>query len=88
MEEALGPELTRALREVCRLAGVRPDRWHLVPPIARVFETVAAVRFAETVRGEAGKDARQAAAVSLGICHDTIESRLKRWHFDSIERAA
>jgi len=88
MEAALGAEVCRTLRQICRAAGIPPDAWHKVPALARVFETVAVVRLAETVGGEAGKDARAAAAVSLGLCPDTQESRLRRWLLDAYNLAS
>lgn len=91
MEEALGPELVRAILELCRLAGVRSDRWHLVVAIARPFELAAVCRLAEEIRAVDGgsmKDSRQAAALRLGLNPDTSESRLRRWPLDAYDQAA
>ena len=79
------------LREVCRLLSVPPDRWHQVPGVARLFETVAALRLAEELEdcgGLSQKDALQAAAVVLGLNGDTIASRARRWFLDGYGRAA
>lgn len=88
MEEALGPELCRALREVCLLTAVRPDRWHQVPAVARVFETAAVMRLAKRLDGETGQAAIERAAIRLGLSPATALSRLERWFRDSRQRAA
>lgn len=91
MEEALGNDLLRALRELCRLNGIRPDRWHLVPAIARPFELAAVHRLAEEIHAEENgswKDARMGASMRLGLNPDTVESRARRWPLDAYDRAA
>ena len=93
MEAALGNDMLVDLREVCRLLGVRPDRWHQVRGVARLFETVAALRLAEELLledrgGLSQKDALQAAAVTLGLNGDTLASRARRWFLDGYGRAA
>lgn len=91
MEAALGRDLLASLRELCRALGVRPDRWHLVPALARPFETAAALRLAERVQESEGgswRDAITDAAVQLNLNPDTVESRSKRWPLDAYDRAA
>jgi hypothetical protein len=90
MEAALGSDLVRSLRLECSALGVPADRWHRVPAIARPWETVAAVRFAEVVQAKGGawKDAIDEAALHIGIPPDTIHSRLKRWWSDAYRLAA
>jgi len=78
MEEALGSAVLTAVREVCRAHGIRPDRWYLVPAVARPFESTAALRLAEGMEASDGlshKDAVQAAAMRLGLNPDTVLSR-------------
>ena len=73
------------------MLGVPPDRWHQVPGMARLFETVAALRLAEEIVDRDGlsqKDAIQAAAVVLGLNGDTLASRVRRWFLDGYGRAA
>ena len=82
MEAALGNELLAQVRESCRLLGVPPARWHQVPGLARLYETLAALRLAEELEDRGGlsqKDAIQAAAVTLGLNPDTLASRVRRW---------
>ena len=85
MEAALGNDMLVDLREVCRLLGVRPDRWHQVPGVARLFSTVAGLRLAEELEDRDGlsqKEALEAAAVTLGLNLDTLASRVRRWFLD------
>jgi hypothetical protein len=91
IESELPPDVLLALREVCRLLGVRPDRWHLVPAVARCFETAAVAALAERVQAEEGKswkDSVDAATIQLGLNCDTVLSRLYRWPLTAYGHAA
>ena len=43
----MGNDMLADLRESCRLLSVPVARWHQVPGLARLFETLAALRLAE-----------------------------------------
>ena len=91
LEAALPSDVLLALREICRLSAVRPDRWHLVPSLARVFETAAVAHVAERVQVSEGlswKDAVDAASILFGLNPDTLHSRLYRWAVAAYEPAA
>lgn len=90
MEDALGPARLRALREQCRVLGVRLDRWHLVAAIARPWETEAALRLAEQLHdgGETWEAAIMASAIRLGLNPDTVDRRSRRWPRDAYDKAA
>ena len=87
----MGAGILASLGEVCRLTGVRPDRWHLVPALARPFEMAATLRLAEQLR-DAGdlseKDAIREAAGRLGLEPDTAVTRAYRWFRDQYSDAA
>lgn len=81
MEEALGPERTEALRDVCRVLGVRVDRWHRVPAVSRVWSTTATLLCAEELarQGRPWGDSVLEASEALDVNADTIASRARRW---------
>lgn len=86
IEAALTQEDRATLAAACRLFMVPPDRWQAVPPVAQVFETMAAARLIERLRIEEGRseeDARNEVAARLGLSPDTIRTRLRRWPYDA-----
>lgn len=81
LEEALGPDLKRALGEACASTGVPLGTWHQHAQTARYWEWVAWSRLVELykARGESTRSAQLEAAGELDLDPETMKSRAQRW---------
>ena len=80
-EAALSREEVLVLRAQATAHGIDTECWHLAPTLAVPWGTHATVRLADQIRERSGlsRDKAMAEAASrLGLCEDTIRSRLIR----------
>ena len=80
-EAALSREEVIVLRAQATAHGIDTARWHLAPTLAVPWGTHATVRLAAQIRERYGLSQDKAlaeAASRLGLCEDTIRSRLIR----------
>lgn len=79
IEAALGPQLG-ALRGLCDVLGVSPDRWQQVPALDALFTTVGVLRLAaeQQRNGTSARCSIDRAAIALGVSADTAHDRIRR----------
>jgi hypothetical protein len=80
IEQQLGPELVSLVGLLCARRRVPASEWLRVPDLASVFATHAALSLAADLEAEGygQTQARETAALRLGLEPSTLHSRLSR----------
>ena len=76
------------MTDACSALGIRPDTWVRVPALERIWGTVAVTRLAAKLEAQHGLTEDRAlgiAAARLGLCGETVRSRLKRFFRQSFQ---
>lgn len=85
MEAILTDQEMAAIATMCRGSNAPTSRWNRMPSIARGFALLAIDRLALELQagGLSRTQARDAAALRLGIPPETVSSWRKRWRKDA-----